>query len=111
MHLYRRSSHDSLFSSIMCQWRFAFLSLGRPEYLEDTEVLSTRFQVLSLSLSEKEILRFIFMLSLIKCNFWSHLMTTVSDFTRGGMSMGLGSSILDWNILIMLQKGLMQSIR
>ncbi|XP_056164532.1 ubiquitin C-terminal hydrolase 12-like isoform X1 [Syzygium oleosum] len=26
------------------KWRFAFLSLGRPEYLEDTEVLSTRFQ-------------------------------------------------------------------
>ncbi|KAF8005626.1 hypothetical protein BT93_K0032 [Corymbia citriodora subsp. variegata] len=26
------------------KWRFAFLSLGRPEYLEDTDVLSTRFQ-------------------------------------------------------------------
>ncbi|KAI3419919.1 Ubiquitinyl hydrolase 1 [Psidium guajava] len=26
------------------KWRFAFLSLGRPEYLEDSDVLSTRFQ-------------------------------------------------------------------
>lgn len=27
------------------QWKFAFLSLGRPEYLQDTDVVATRFQV------------------------------------------------------------------
>ncbi|KAI6673936.1 hypothetical protein NL676_001842 [Syzygium grande] len=26
------------------KWKFAFLSLGRPEYLEDSEILSNRFQ-------------------------------------------------------------------
>ncbi|KAJ6813606.1 ubiquitin carboxyl-terminal hydrolase 12-like [Iris pallida] len=26
------------------KWKFAFLSLGRPEYLQDTDVVSTRFQ-------------------------------------------------------------------
>ncbi|KAL6507816.1 CSN-associated deubiquitinating enzyme Ubp12 [Orobanche gracilis] len=26
------------------KWKFAFLSLGRPEYLEDTDVISSRFQ-------------------------------------------------------------------
>jgi hypothetical protein len=37
------------------QWKFAFLSLGRPEYLQDSDIVSSRFQVcltaLSLSLS------------------------------------------------------------
>lgn len=27
------------------QWKFAFLSLGRPDYLQDFEVISNRFQV------------------------------------------------------------------
>lgn len=27
------------------QWKFAFLSLGRPEYLQDSDVVSNRFQV------------------------------------------------------------------
>jgi len=27
------------------QWRFAFLSFGRPEYLQDSDIVSTRFQV------------------------------------------------------------------
>lgn len=27
------------------QWKFAFLSLGRPEYLEDSDIVSSRFQV------------------------------------------------------------------
>jgi len=30
------------------QWKFAFFSLGRPEYLEDSEVVSNRFQVIHL---------------------------------------------------------------
>lgn len=29
------------------QWKFAFLSLGRPEYLEDSDILFNRFQVLN----------------------------------------------------------------
>ncbi|KAL2560684.1 hypothetical protein AAZV13_20G038600 [Glycine max] len=28
-----------------CKWKFAFLSLGRPEYLQDSDVVSSRFQV------------------------------------------------------------------
>lgn len=27
------------------QWKFAFLALGRPEYLQDSDVVSSRFQV------------------------------------------------------------------
>ena len=27
------------------QWKFAFLSLGRPEYLQDSDIVSSRFQV------------------------------------------------------------------
>ncbi|KAG4917960.1 hypothetical protein JHK85_056241 [Glycine max] len=27
-----------------CKWKFAFLSLGRPEYLQDSDVVSSRFQ-------------------------------------------------------------------
>lgn len=27
------------------QWKFAFLSLGRPEYLQDGDVVAARFQV------------------------------------------------------------------
>lgn len=30
------------------QWKFAFLSLGRPEYLHDTDIVSSRFQVIAL---------------------------------------------------------------
>ncbi|KAL8542578.1 hypothetical protein ACS0TY_003455 [Phlomoides rotata] len=26
------------------KWKFAFLSLGRPEYLEDSDIVSSRFQ-------------------------------------------------------------------
>ena len=26
------------------KWRFAFLSLGHPEYLQDSDILSSRFQ-------------------------------------------------------------------
>ncbi|XP_059628513.1 uncharacterized protein LOC132271216 isoform X1 [Cornus florida] len=33
------------------KWKFAFFYLGRPEYLQDSDFLSSRFQVLSLSLS------------------------------------------------------------
>ncbi len=30
----------------MCvQWKFAFLSLGRPEYLQDGDIVASRFQV------------------------------------------------------------------
>lgn len=36
------------FFLLFLQWKFAFLSLGRPEYLQDSDVVSTRFQVLSL---------------------------------------------------------------
>lgn len=28
------------------QWKFAFLSLGRPEYLQDSDIVSSRFQVM-----------------------------------------------------------------
>lgn len=34
---------QSLFAG---QWKFAFLSLGRPEYLQDSDIVFTRFQVL-----------------------------------------------------------------
>lgn len=27
------------------QWKFAFLSMGRPEYLEESDIVSNRFQV------------------------------------------------------------------
>lgn len=27
-----------------CKWNFAFISLGRPEYLQDADIVSTRFQ-------------------------------------------------------------------
>lgn len=31
---------------LVLQWKFAFLSLGRPEYLQDSDIVSSRFQVL-----------------------------------------------------------------
>lgn len=40
------SRNVSLFSFIFhLQWKFAFLSLGRPEYLQDSDIVSSRFQV------------------------------------------------------------------
>ena len=34
------------FGFLFCdQWKFAFLSLGRPEYLQDSDIVSSRFQV------------------------------------------------------------------
>ena len=30
---------------VSVQWKFAFLSLGRPEYLLDSDIVSSRFQV------------------------------------------------------------------
>ena len=37
--------------SFFLQWKFAFLSLGRPEYLQDNDIVASRFQVPSFSLS------------------------------------------------------------
>jgi hypothetical protein len=34
-----------LFFFFFVQWKFAFLSLGRPEYLQDSDIVSSRFQV------------------------------------------------------------------
>ncbi|CAA6653759.1 unnamed protein product [Spirodela intermedia] len=33
-----------IFHPFLVQWKFAFLSLGRPEYLQDTDIVSHRFQ-------------------------------------------------------------------
>ncbi len=30
---------------VCMQWKFAFLSLGRPEYLQDGDIVASRFQV------------------------------------------------------------------
>ena len=30
---------------LVVQWKFAFLSMGRPEYLQDSDIVSNRFQV------------------------------------------------------------------
>nr|KAJ0221488.1 hypothetical protein LSAT_V11C200087600 [Lactuca sativa] len=35
--------HDDEFS----MWKFAFVCMGRPEYLQDSDAVSTRFQVCS----------------------------------------------------------------
>lgn len=48
-----REMADTIIDSYLCmfnprfsvQWKFAFLSLGRPEYLQDSDVVSSRFQV------------------------------------------------------------------
>lgn len=47
-----------IFSFIYVQWKFAFMSMGRPEYLQDSDVVYNRFQVLtsSSSLLEKRLL-------------------------------------------------------
>lgn len=37
--------HKFLFWVPLFQWKFAFLSLGRPDYLEDNEIVFNRFQV------------------------------------------------------------------
>ena len=42
--LHKNRSLLVLFSQFV-QWKFAFLSLGRPEYLQDGEVVAARFQV------------------------------------------------------------------
>lgn len=89
------------------QWRFAFLSLGRPEYLEDSEILSTRFQVHiiynSLSIP-----------ALILCYFVIEMILSEAEYfcwNSEGMFTVVGSSTLGWNIPTMLQKGLTQLIR
>ena len=34
-----------MFSHLFVQWKFAFLSLSRPEYLQDSDIVFNRFQV------------------------------------------------------------------
>jgi hypothetical protein len=88
------------------QWKFAFLSLGRPEYLQDSDIVSSRFQVrltaLSLSLS----------LSLSQ-HAHSGVLISACDlsFCREGMFMVLGSSILGWNTRTTHLKDRTQPIR
>ncbi|KAF7153501.1 hypothetical protein RHSIM_Rhsim01G0198200 [Rhododendron simsii] len=86
------------------KWKFAFLSLGRPEYLEDSDVVSGRFHVRISSLS-----------CLLKVTNVACLLKRIgliyeSSFHREEMFMVLGISIWDWNTLIILLKGLMQLI-
>ena len=38
-----------IFSFIYVQWKFAFMSMGRPEYLQDSDVVYNRFQVFTSS--------------------------------------------------------------
>lgn len=49
------------------QWKFAFLSLGRPEYLADTDTVFNRFQVCFLSINF-----FFFSLGLVPSRMWVH---------------------------------------
>jgi len=30
---------------IILQWKFAYISLGRPDYFEDSDIVATKFQV------------------------------------------------------------------
>jgi hypothetical protein len=34
-----------MITCVFMQWKFAFLSLGRPEYLQDGDIVASRFQV------------------------------------------------------------------
>jgi len=89
------------------QWKFAFFSLGRPEYLQDSDIVSSRFQV------HPFIGEFPFLVVLIPfifCNICMCLNYCILWY-RGEMFMVLGSSILAWSILIMLQKDHMLSTR
>lgn len=57
--------HSSCY--LVDQWKFAFLSLGRPEYLADTDTVFNRFQVCFLS-----IIFFFFSLGLVPSRMWVH---------------------------------------
>lgn len=41
----RTTHHEIWHHHLLNQWKFAFVSLGRPEYLQDLDVVSNRFQV------------------------------------------------------------------
>lgn len=45
------------FLSYVIQWKFASFSMGRPDYLQDTDVVYNRFQVTTVNFSsvQKEI--------------------------------------------------------
>jgi hypothetical protein len=43
--------HSFNYIFLFGQWKFAFFSLGRPEYLEDSDIVSSRFQVIHLYLN------------------------------------------------------------
>jgi hypothetical protein len=93
------------------QWKFAFLSLGRPEYLQDSDIVSSRFQVrltaLSLSLSQHA------HSGVIYIGMINGVLISACDlsFCREGMFMVLGSSILGWNTRTTHLKDRTQPIR
>jgi hypothetical protein len=42
------------------QWKFAFLSLGRPEYLQDGDIVASRFQVRGVGFEESLMMNSLF---------------------------------------------------
>lgn len=100
---YSSSSYDSL---LFVQWKFAFLSLGRPEYLQDSDIVSSRFQVCLWSNEVKSELWFcVLRVRVLYFQYFGFV------FYREEMFMVLGSSTLGWSTLIMLLRELMPQIK
>ncbi len=45
---------------VCMQWKFAFLSLGRPEYLQDGDIVASRFQVRGVGFEESLMMNSLF---------------------------------------------------
>jgi hypothetical protein len=55
------------------QWKFAYISLGRPDYFEDSDIVATRFQVVMLNLLRRQSCIASFGLHLIFSTFLCYL--------------------------------------
>lgn len=104
------------------QWKFAFLSLGRPTYLQDSDIVSSYFQVIKILLvlffgnrhacQEDYLLSLasnthVFYLFTVAYVFWAchNWILRVSSGFRELVFMVLGNSIWGWSTLIIHAKG------
>jgi len=109
-------------SCLSLQWKFAFVLHDRPEFLQDSDIVSARFQVCQtfsflcdisfwLWMYEFEAVNRICLGILFDFYMIKLIQIWIVCLFREGRFLVLRSNILDWNILTVLQKGLTRLTR
>jgi len=105
--------HAGLCVCVCMQWKFAFLSLGRPEYLQDGDIVASRFQVGGVGFEESLLTNSLFCLprkidiETLKTNDLMPLVWSCRRETH----MVRGNTIWVWSMQIWPPKGLMLQTR